>query len=102
MDAGGLRQYRLSLAAAARRFKHYPPLAVANGWSGTAEVGVAIGANGLTQPVQLLRSSGYALLDAAAVEMIASAALNTVVPASLQGRHFSIPLPVAFEADEQR
>jgi len=102
LDAGGLRQYRLSLASAARRYKLYPPLALENGWSGTAEVAVAVAANGAAQPVQLLRSSGYALLDAAALEMMSKAALITAVPASLQGQHFSIPLPVVFERNEER
>lgn len=101
LDANGLRQYRLSLAVAARRYKLYPPLALQNGWSGTAEVGVAIAAGGAPQPVQLLRSSGYALLDAAAMEMMARATLNTTVPASLQGQYFGISLPVEFAGEER-
>lgn len=101
LDANGLRQYRLSLAVAARRYKLYPPLALENGWSGTAEVAVAIAASGAPQPAQLLRSSGYALLDAAAMEMMARATLNTAVPASLQGQHFSIALPVEFAGEER-
>lgn len=101
LDANGLRQYRLSLAVAARRYKLYPPLALENGWSGTAEVAVAIAASGAPQPVQLLHSSGYALLDAAALEMMDKATLNTAVPASLQGQHFSIALPVEFAGEER-
>lgn len=97
IDANGMRQYRLSLATAARRYKVYPAQAVENGWSGTAEVAVAIAADGVPQPVQLLNSSGYAVLDAAALEMIAGAAVNTVVPASLRGQRFSVALPVVFE-----
>jgi len=99
LDVNGMRQYRLSLAAAARRHKVYPAQAVENGWSGTAEVAVAIAADGAPQPVQLLSSSGYAVLDAAALEMIASAALHTAVPDSLRGQRFSIPLPVVFEKE---
>ena len=96
IDANGLRQYRLGLAAAARRFKRYPPQAQENGWSGTAEVRVAIAANGAPQPPVLLRSSGHQLLDAAALEMIGNAALGAIVPASLRGQSFSVPLPVVF------
>lgn len=101
LDVNGLRQYRLSLASAARRYKLYPPLALENGWTGTAEVAVAIAARGAPQPVQLLRSSGYVLLDAAAMEMMTKAALNTAVPASLQGQPFSISLPVEFAGKER-
>ncbi|MCX7180117.1 MAG: energy transducer TonB [Proteobacteria bacterium] len=98
LDANGLRQYRLSLAVAARRFKLYPPLARANGWSGTVEVAVAIAANGVAQPVQLVQSSGHPALDAAALEMIGQAALQAAVPPGLRGQNFSVALPVAFDA----
>jgi hypothetical protein len=33
--------------------------------------------------------------------MMTQAALNAAVPASLQGRHLSIPLPVVFEQVER-
>ncbi len=101
VDANGLRQYRLGLAAAARRFKRYPPQAQENGWSGTAEVRVAIAANGVPQTPQLLRSSGHPLLDAAALDMIGNAALRTAVPASLRGQSFSVPLPVVFDLNDE-
>lgn len=100
LDASGLRQYRLSLAVAARRFKLYPPQAMQNGWSGTAEVHLAVAANGVIQPAQLLRSSGFALLDAAAIEMVGNAAQQTAVPASLRGQSFSVPLPVVFDLND--
>ncbi|MFA7270007.1 MAG: energy transducer TonB [Sterolibacterium sp.] len=102
LDANGLRQYRVSLATAARRFKLYPPLALENGWSGTAEIVVANAANGVPQPVQLLRSSGYALLDAAALEMVGNAALHAAVPASLRGQTFSVLLPVVFDLNGEQ
>ncbi|MDD5176072.1 MAG: energy transducer TonB [Sterolibacterium sp.] len=100
-DANGLRQYRLSLAATARRFKLYPRQALENGWSGTAEVSLSVAANGLSQPVQLLRSSGYELLDAAALEMVGNAAQMTAVPVSLRGQSFSVPLPVVFDRHDE-
>lgn len=99
IDPSGLRQYRLSLAIESRRFKRYPPEALEQRWSGTAEVRVAIAASGAPQSVQLLNSSGHGVLDAAAVEMIHKGALNAVVPASLRGRPFSLPLPVEFRRD---
>jgi len=101
IDANGLRQYRLGLAAAARRFKHYPLQAQESGWRGTAEVSVAIAANGLAQSPRLLRSSGHPLLDAAALDMIGNAAQQTAVPASLRGQAFSVPLPVVFDLNAE-
>ena len=99
VDPGGLRQYRLSLAIESRRFKRYPQEALEQRWSGTAQVRVAIAASGAPQSVQLLNSSGHEVLDAAALEMTRHAALNAVVPASLRGRPFSVPLPVEFRRD---
>lgn len=99
LDAQGLRQYRLSLAVASRRFKHYPRQALEQGWSGTAEVSVALAADGIPQAVQLLSSSGHDVLDAVALEMIGNAARNTALPSSLRGRPFSVPLPVEFRRD---
>jgi protein TonB len=99
LDAQGLRQYRLSLAVASRRFKHYPRQALEQGWSGTAEVSVALVADGIPPAVQLLRSSGHDVLDAVALEMVGNAARNTAVPSSLRGRSFRVPLPVEFRRD---
>ncbi|MFA6313515.1 MAG: TonB family protein [Sterolibacterium sp.] len=99
LNAGGLRQYRLDLAAESRRFKRYPPQALAQGWHGTAEVRVAVAVSGVPQFAQLTTSSGQGILDAAALDMINQAALHTVVPSSLRGREFSVLLPISFAID---
>ena len=96
LDANGLRQYRVSLAVAARRFRNFPPQALANGLSGIVEVRIAIAANGVPQPPQLERSSNHDALDAAALQMIASALQIAQLPDSLHGRSFSMRLPVEF------
>ena len=101
IDANGLREYRLSLAVATREHKFYPPQALVNGWSGTAEVGLTVSAIGASQPVRLLRSSGHDALDAAAVDMIAKAAQQTALPASLRGQTFTVPLPVVFDINDK-
>jgi len=101
VDAGDLRQYRLSLAIESRRFKRFPQEALEQRWSGTAQVRIAIAASGAPQSVQLLNSSGHEVLDAAALEMTHKAALNAVVPASLHGRPFSVPVLVEFRRDPE-
>lgn len=97
LDAEGLRGYRMALAREARRFKRYPARALEAEWSGTAEVSVALAADGLPLAVQLVRSSGHDLLDEAALEMLRRALPATPVPDSLRGRAFSVNLPVVFE-----
>lgn len=100
LDADGVRQYRVNLASAARRFKRYPAQALEKGWSGSAEVELAIAASGVAQPPRLMSSSGHELLDEAALTMIGRAAQATLVPASLSGRAFAVKLPIMFDLDE--
>lgn len=98
-DAAGLRQYRLALAGAARHFRLYPEAARREGVTGTAEVRVSVTA-GTQRQAELARSSGHAVLDAAALEMLRAAAARANVPESLRGHAFAVLLPVVFEVEE--
>lgn len=100
LSADGMRRYRLSLAAQARRFKRYPAQALASGWEGTAEICLEIGGDGQPKSVDVLHSSGYSVLDRAAVTMIEAGAQHAPVPAELRGKAFSIVLPVVFDLTE--
>jgi protein TonB len=97
IDADGLRKFRLDLATQARRSKNYPPRALAAGWRGTAEVRLTVERGGILREPELLRSSGFPVLDAAALDMLARAAPQTAIPESLTGRTFSVVLPVVFD-----
>jgi protein TonB len=98
--ADGLRGYRLALATQARRFKRYPPQAMASGWVGTAEIRLELGTDGRPLPALVTRSSGHVSLDRAAQAMIDAGALRASVPDSLRGRAFAVVLPVVFNLDE--
>lgn len=99
-DAAGLRQYRLALAAEARRFRRYPDAARQEGITGTAEVRVTVSAAGTPRQADLASSSGHAALDAAALDMLRRAAARTVLPESLRGQEFAVLLPVVFEVED--
>ncbi len=99
LSADGLRRYRLSLATQARRFKRYPAQALTAGWSGTAEIRLAVASDGQGEAT-LSRSSGYAVLDRAAQTMIEQSAQHTPVPETLRGRAFSVVLPVLFDIND--
>ena len=102
LSPDGLRQYRVALAIAARRYKHYPSLASERGWGGTVEVAVSVSA-GLPAPtLLLLRSSGRAVLDEQALWIIEQAALKAALPESLLGRSFRVVLPIEFAVDKDR
>lgn len=98
-DAAGLRQYRLALAGEARRFRHYPEAARRAGVAGTVEVRVMVRGSAPPQ-TELVHSSGRALLDAAALEMLRVAAARTPLPDSLRGIEFAVLLPVVFSMED--
>ena len=100
-NADDLRQYRLSLAAAARRFKRYPALARERGWEGRVEL--AIGFRGaLPVPeVTLLRSSGRKLLDEQALATMQQAVQAVALPDSLRGRNFHETLAMQFSLEDE-
>lgn len=95
-----MRQYRIDLAVAARRFRHYPAAARARGWEGVAEVVVLVRADTASPRARLLRSTGHDLLDEAAIEMLVRAAAETPLPDSLRGRSFEVPMPIRFSLEE--
>ena len=95
-----LRQYRLTLAIAARRYQSYPELASRQAWQGTANVAVDIGGVGGAPRVVLLRSSGHPVLDAQAVEMLDQAARATAFPEVLKTRARRIVMPVEFRLND--
>lgn len=100
LSADDLRQYRLSLAIAARRFKRYPALARERGWEGTSAVAINLIAALPTPQIALLDSSGRRALDEQAVEMVTQAARATELPEALKGRDFRVVLPVKFSLEE--
>jgi protein TonB len=99
VSAEGLRGYRLALARAAGQYRRYPQQAIDAGWHGTVEIRVTIPLDGRPQ-LTLLRSSGFALLDSAAEEMLGLALPATQLPESVRGRAFSVVLPIVFELPE--
>lgn len=92
-DAASLQQ-RVRSALDAHFF--YPPLARRQGWQGVVKVGLRLHRDGSLSDIHLVASSGYALLDRAALRSLQE------VP-RLEGgtgwpgpRHFDMVLPVEF------
>ncbi len=96
-DVGTVDQYRLSLMGQARRYKRYPSQAVEKGWTGKVEVRLVVGADGNMQGVLVKSSSGYAILDNQAIDIVKKAKPLTPIPRSLRGREFSVDIPVIFD-----
>jgi protein TonB len=101
-SADDMRQYRLDLATAMRRFKRYPALARDRGWEGTVAVALSVSSRSAVPDVVLAQSSGRSVLDEQAVEMVAQAARITRLPDGLKGRSFKVSLPVRFSLEEDQ
>jgi protein TonB len=99
VSADDLRQYRLSLATVARRFKRYPALARERGWEGTVDVALNFSSRLPVPETVLVRSSGRSLLDEQALEMIAQAARVTSLPEGMKGHDFRVLIPVKFSLE---
>ena len=102
VSADELRQYRLSLATAAKRFKRYPALARERGWEGSVDIALN-GSSLLPEPeIVLLRSSGRTLLDEQALAMMTQAARVTTLPEGMRGRNFRIQLTMEFNLENDQ
>lgn len=86
------------ISTANKYYKRYPAQAMEKGWQGKVEVRLQLGSNGMIKSATVKTSSGYAVLDAQAVDMITKAKGRLVaVPPSLRGREFVVDVPVIFD-----
>ena len=103
-------QHELSSAARYRRVRdellrallphfEYPPVARRRGWQGRVRIGLLVEADGNLSRVQLVESSGYALLDKAAMKNANQ--LRNVPGATqwLDGRNLDVVLPVTYRLE---
>ena len=99
LDATALKAFGEVLARAIGKRKDYPRLARIRNWQGTTEVKLQIGADGKLQDVHVGHSSGFEVLDAAAVQMVHNAAPLPDVPEVLRGRELTMTVPVVFKLE---
>lgn len=102
VSAEAMRRYRMDLALAASGVHAYPDVARARGWQGTVEVVLETRIRSPEPRVSLWRSSGYAALDAQAVDTLARAVRATPLPAALRTRELRVVVAVRFDLDGER
>lgn len=96
-DPTVLAAYRQALIQAALGYKRYPPLARERGWEGIVELSVVVLPRHPTPVLTVSRSSGYALLDEQALEMMSRAVRRLPVPEALQSVRGSFAVPIRFQ-----
>jgi protein TonB len=88
--------YGQSISKEIRRYQKYPPPAQRRGWQGTAEVLLQIAADGKVTGITLGKSSGYAILDEEALDMVRRASPLPAAPPDLRGRALVVTVPIVF------
>jgi len=96
---GGVKatsNYKGKVASKLRRAKRYPREARRKNLEGTARVAFTITRSGAVSGIRLARSSGHALLDRAALEMVRRAAPMPKFPSEITVARMSLQVPVRF------
>ena len=96
-SAARYRKTRRALLEALLPHFDYPPLARRRGWQGRVNVGLHVAADGDLTRIRLVKSSGHALLDRAAVRNITE--LRGIPRAAqwLEGNGMDMVLPVRYQ-----
>jgi len=99
LDTGALKAYGETLARALGKKTNYPRLARMRNWQGTTQLKLRIGPDGKLQGVSVGRSSGFDLLDAAALQMVQDSLPLPEVPEVLRGRELTMTVPIVFRLE---
>ncbi len=96
-SAARYRKIRTALQDALLPHFDYPPLARRRGWQGRVNVGLHVAADGDLTRIRLVKSSGHALLDRAAVRNVTE--LRSIPHAArwLEGNGMDLVLPVRYQ-----
>ncbi len=97
LDVAALKAYGEMLAQAIGKRKDYPRLARMRNWQGTTELKLQIGSDGKLHDVVVGHSSGFEMLDAAAIRMVQESVPLPDVPETLRGRELTMTVPVVFK-----
>lgn len=89
------RVYATLSGAMARHF-HYPPLARHRGWQGSVRLGVYVEPDGQLRDIRILDSSGYRVLDRAALHSLHQVARLPAVAGWRIASGFAMVVPVEY------
>jgi len=75
---------------------YYPRIAVRRGWSGEVQLSLRIEANGKLSQIRIIKSSGFGLLDKAAMKSLDEVEILPSAIALLNGNSLNLVLPVEY------
>lgn len=91
------RTLQVMLHEAFVAYFHYPSLARQNGWQGELRLGLRIEPNGELVRIRILTSSGYGILDRAAIRSLEAVRRLPHAAALLKGSSLDLILPVRYQ-----
>lgn len=94
-----LSSYGDTLARFLAQYQHYPRIAQLRRWEGKVQLKVFVAKKGTITNVVVAESSGHEVLDQQAIEMVNRANPLPNMPEGLQGREFTILVPVVFRLE---
>ena len=100
LDPALLERYGRSLSSLFARQQNYPRLAAMRGWEGEVQVRVTIARKGNIVAAQVVRSSGFEVLDQSAIQLVSGAGQLPRPPEALQNRELQIVVPVLFRLEK--
>lgn len=100
LDPALLERYGRSLSSLFARQQNYPRLAAMRGWEGEVQVRVTIARKGNIVAAQVVRSSGFEILDQSAIQLVSGAGQLPRPPEALQNRELQIVVPVLFKLEK--
>ena len=92
-----LELYRYRLVQRGTRLRVYPEEALEQQIEGTASMEIVIAGDGSLRSAKLLASSGHALLDQHALDLLVRAVPLTEIPSALQNKAFAIRVAIVFK-----
>lgn len=99
-DNGNVERFRLAVMVTADNIKTYPPEAIERGMRGDVTVRVVMGPDGHVKDIQVVKPSGYGILDRRAVQVFKRASEATPLPAGLAGREYAFSATLRFTLKE--
>ena len=94
------RQTEQRIARSLARYFYYPPVAIRYAWQGTVRIGLRVDRSGKISHIHLVHSSGYAVLDNAALRSTRQIKTVGRIAIPRSWGHFDLQLPVVYRLAE--
>lgn len=96
IDLDVIKKYREAIKRKIEEEKRYPKWAEENAYDGKVNIRFKLFASGKVEEVEVLKSSGYMILDKEAVRAVTNAAPYPPMPESMKREYIIVEVPIVF------